>query len=93
MTDVTTTWISSPISIDGNQKHLVVYLNYPYWNQQEEVESYSDQQFWDIFLVGPEKAKLSHHYGIRVIDSVKEVLKMNGITLRNIQYGVGFNTT
>lgn len=91
--DILASWIPSTISIDGNTKHLVVYFSYPYWNEEEQQENYSDQLFYDIFLVGPDKVPLSHHYGNTVIDSVKQVLQDQGITCRTVSYGCGFKNS
>jgi len=70
--DLLVSWIPSMITIDGNSKHLVIYLSYPYWNETEEVECYSEQFLFEIYLVGPEKAKHSHHFGNSVVYSVKQ---------------------
>jgi len=93
VTDLLASWIPSQISIDGNTKHLVIYLSYPYWDEEAQEEHYSEQQLYQIFLVGPEKAKQSHNYGTRAIDSVKEDLQRCQITVRNITHGCGFKAT
>lgn len=72
---------------------LVVYLSYPFWNEEEQQENYSEQFFYEIFLVGPEKSKHSNIFGNKVIDSVKEFLKVHQIDVRNVTYGCGFKNS
>jgi len=91
--DLLVSWIPSMITIDGNSKHLVIYLSYPYWNETEEVECYSEQFLFEIYLVGPEKAKHSHHFGNSVVYSVKQTLENNGVSCRNVNFGAGFKSS
>lgn len=76
-------WVPSPIVIDGNFRHLVVYLSYP------DEEEFSDQLFYRVFLCGSQSYANRVQKGNDFIDAVKNELTNNHIEVEKIVRGVG----
>eukprot|EP01127_Copromyxa_protea_P021831 TRINITY_DN7613_c0_g1_i1.p1 TRINITY_DN7613_c0_g1~~TRINITY_DN7613_c0_g1_i1.p1 ORF type:complete len:213 (+),score=32.97 TRINITY_DN7613_c0_g1_i1:1-639(+) len=83
-------WIPSPIVIDGNSKHLVVYLSYLISPEGEE-EEFSEQTFYRVFLCGTQSYNDRVTCGNSFVDNVTSELQAHGITVAKVVRGVGLN--
>jgi len=79
-------WVRLPVLIDGNNRHLVVYLTH-FDNVSKEP---SDQTYYRLFLVGPTHD--TNGRGLEMVKKCKRELGEQGVTCTSIVAGAGFDS-
>jgi len=80
-------WVRIPLTVDGNNRHLVIYLTFI----DHITEEPSDQTFYRVFLVGPTSVQDTNGRGLEMLNQSKRELDEQGIKCTSVVVGAGFD--
>jgi len=80
-------WVRIPVTVDGNNRHLVIYLTFI----DHITEEPSDQTFYRVFLVGPTSVQDTNGRGLEMLNQSKRELDEQGIKCTSVVVGAGFD--
>jgi len=82
---VQASWVRLPVLVDGNNRHLVVYLTHI----DNVSKEHSDQIYYRLFLVGATQD--TNGRGLEMVQKCKRELEEQGVTCTSIEAGAGFD--